>query len=89
MARLEHDRLQVAAPGEEHVGAGEPAQGDPQVAEQEEERGHEHRGADQALGGQRLQEHALVARLAEPEPLPCRARRARGAPRRAGNAINA
>ncbi len=69
VARIEHDRLQIASSGEHDVGLGEPPHGHAQVAEQEEERRQEHRGADQALGRQRLQEHALVAGLAEPEPL--------------------
>ena len=69
VARIEHDLLQVARAREHDVGLGEAAQGPAQVAEQEEERRHEHGHADQSLDRQRLQEHAPVAGLAEPEPL--------------------
>ena len=69
VARLENDRLNVAAAGKHHVRLALGARGQSQVAEQDQERGREDADAHQALRRQALEEDRLVAGLAEPQPL--------------------
>ena len=65
---FEHDGLQVAAPGEEHVRTRGALYGQPQVPPHDEERDEERGGAEEPPGGEALEEDALVLHFTEPEP---------------------
>ena len=68
MPPLKHDRLQVAAAGEDDERSPRPPHGEAEVAEEERERGEERGDPDEAARRQTLEEDPLVAHLAEPEP---------------------